>query len=191
MNFRSSVEIVPYDPAWPHQFEELREVLAEKLNALALDIEHVGSTSVPGLSAKPILDVDIVIATPDDLAPAVAALQGLGYEHQGDLGIAGREAFRYSNRDVPRDGSGREWPQHHLYVCQKGNRELRRHIAFRDYLRQHTGEVVTYSVLKQKLAEEFAMDRQAYVDAKSEYVDTILGRVDPSLLEEPASEATQ
>jgi GrpB-like predicted nucleotidyltransferase (UPF0157 family) len=180
-NVSAPIKIVPYDPIWPQQFEELREVLAEKLRALTLGIEHVGSTAVPGLPAKPILDVDIVIATQKDLAPAVAALQELGYEHQGDLGIPGREAFRYSGRDVPRNGSGREWPRHHLYACVEGNRELRRHLAFRDYLRQHPEEIATYSALKYKLAEEFAMDRHAYAEAKSEFVVTILGRVDPSL----------
>ena len=123
----------------------------------------------------------LVLVLALDLAPAIAALQELGYEHQGDLGLPGREAFRYSSPDVPRDGSGREWPTHHLYACLEGNRELRRHLAFRDHLRQHPEQADAYGRLKTELAQQFASDRRAYADAKTEFVLGVLDRIDPAL----------
>ncbi|MNV51043.1 dephospho-CoA kinase/protein folding accessory domain-containing protein [compost metagenome] len=92
-----------------------------------MTIEHVGSTSVPGLSAKPIIDMDVVVATRDDVKKAIQRLAILGYVHEGDLGAIGREAF------IPPNGV----PWHHLYVCTIDNAEYKRHIMFRDYLKSH------------------------------------------------------
>lgn len=100
------VVIVDYDPLWPKQFETLRYRLANVLGGLALTIEHVGSTAVPGLAAKPILDIDVLLRSPDDLPSAIAALASIGYLHRGDLGIPGREAFRAPSNYL----------RHHLYV---------------------------------------------------------------------------
>ena len=102
------VVIVPYDPAWPLIFEGLRDVHASALGRLALAIEHVGSTAVPGLAAKPIDDVDVAIPSRSVLSEVIALLARLGYRHQGDLGVPGREAFaREGSEDVPRAGTGR------------------------------------------------------------------------------------
>jgi GrpB-like predicted nucleotidyltransferase (UPF0157 family) len=87
------VEIVDYDPRWPETFASLRDQVAGVLGPFALRIEHVGSTSVPGLPAKPIIDLDVVIATQVDLPEVIGRLGTLGYQHEGDLGIPGREAF--------------------------------------------------------------------------------------------------
>jgi len=169
------IEIVPYDTRWPTQFEALRQVYVAALDGDTVSVEHVGSTSVPGLAAKPILDIDLVIPSRRDLAPAVRRLARLGYRHQGDLGIVGREAFsRDGADDVPRDGSGRQWPEHHLYVCAADSEELHRHLAFRDALRADPRLVEDYAALKRALAERFRHDRDAYSTAKTEFVQRVL-----------------
>lgn len=177
MKRKRQVVIADYDPGWPAVFQDLAQIYLSKLGELALSVEHVGSTSVPGLPAKPIIDIDIVIESHDKLPVVVDKLEQLGYQHEGDLGITGREAFKAAGTDVPRDGSGREWPRHHLYVCTKDSPELRRHLAFRDYLRSNPQAVKAYGDLKRRLAQLYTWDVEAYWKAKSEFVEGILALV--------------
>jgi GrpB-like predicted nucleotidyltransferase (UPF0157 family) len=130
---------------------------------MAVSIEHVGSTSVPGLAAKPIIDLDIVVADRAAVAAAIEVLAGLGYEHLGDLGVKDREAFRRP------PGSER----HNLYVCPAGGEGLRNHLAVRDHLRSHPGAVAEYAALKQRLAME-SPDIDAYVIAKTDLIISFL-----------------
>lgn len=172
---RKPVIVVPYDPTWPVTFEELRRVLAVGLGDVALAIHHVGSTAVPGLAAKPIIDIDVEISSRKHLAEVIRRLGGLGYRHCGDQGLPGREAFgRDDFAEVPRDGSGRLWAAHHLYVCASDCEELRRHLLFRDWLRTHPGRSAEYGLLKQRLAEAFRDDRDSYVEGKTELVESIV-----------------
>ena len=138
MTSKAPVVIVDYDPAWPVAFAALARVLSQAFGELALSIEHVGSTAVPGLAAKPVIDLDVVISAEERLPAVDAALMPLGYEYEGEKDIPGRHAFDRRGEDVPRDGSRLTWPAHHLYVCARGCTELRRHLAFRDYLRSLT-----------------------------------------------------
>jgi GrpB-like predicted nucleotidyltransferase (UPF0157 family) len=170
------ITIAEYDPQWPVTFAAVRHVLAKTLGTLALAIEHVGSTAIPGLAAKPILDLDVVVAYREYLPDVIEALSLLGYFHQGDLGIVGREAFGRRSPDVPRDGRGRTWPPHHLYVCAHDSAELARHITFRDYLRQTPEAVEAYAKLKRRLAEDFAHDHEAYAQHKTGFVEDMLRR---------------
>jgi GrpB-like predicted nucleotidyltransferase (UPF0157 family) len=170
MNKPAPIEVVPYDPIWPVEFDELAMVIARALGDAALRIEHVGSTSVPGLAAKPIIDIDVVIADIQGLPPAIARLATLGYVHQGNLGVPGREAFKYADASVPHDGSDRAWMTHHLYVCVQDSPELRRHVGFRDYLRSHPEVADAYGRLKVELAEKYRNDRLEYNNAKTEFV---------------------
>jgi GrpB-like predicted nucleotidyltransferase (UPF0157 family) len=158
------VSIVDYDPAWPATFAWLRDRASRVLGDIAQSIEHVGSTSVPGLAAKPIIDIDIVVPTPEASRASIARLSTLGYEHLGDLGMADREAFRAPPED----------PAHHLYVCLAGSRALRNHVQFRDYLRAHPDAVAAYATLKRNLATAFAHDRLAYAEAKTAFIVRIL-----------------
>ena len=176
MSQGNPVEIMEYDPRWARVFADLHGVIGAALGDLALAIEHVGSTAVVGLAAKPIVDVDVVIAR-GSLAGAVKALAGLGYVHQGDLGIAGREAFKRLGEDVPREGTGRTWMEHHLYVCEPDSLELRRHLAFRNYLRGNPEQARAYGQLKRKLAGRFRFDRNAYVEGKSEFIGAVLREI--------------
>lgn len=160
---KNPVVIVDYNSLWPKQFEILRSRLASALADHALTIEHVGSTAVPGLAAKPIIDIDVLLRSPDALPSAIAALASIGYQHRGDLGIPGREAFRTTAGDL----------HHHLYVCPNDT-EYQRHIAFRDHLRAHPTEADAYAALKRELAAKFGEDREAYNNAKREFVESIL-----------------
>jgi GrpB-like predicted nucleotidyltransferase (UPF0157 family) len=158
--------IEDYDPRWPQLFEMLRSRIAAVLDELAISIEHVGSTAVPGLAAKPIIDIDVLLKSSTDLAVVIRKLGDLGYEHRGDLGVSGRESLRAHAGAV----------QHHLYVCPLGSLEYDRHIAFRDYLRAHAADANAYALLKRQLASKFGSDREGYNEAKSEFVQRILRR---------------
>jgi GrpB-like predicted nucleotidyltransferase (UPF0157 family) len=157
------IEVVDYDEAWPAQFEELAGRYRGAFDGVAVAvIEHVGSTSVPGLAAKPIIDVDIVVAE-DDLEAASAALVAIGYEPLGDLGVPQRWAFR-----AP-DGGVRT----NTYVTVAGCLSLRNHLAVRDVLRADEGIRTEYGSLKRRLAAELD-DIDLYVEAKSAMVQRIL-----------------
>ena len=141
-----SVVVLPYDEQWEQAFAHIKDEIQEALGSLALSIEHVGSTSVRGLSAKPIIDIDIVIRDYAVFDVVVAALEEIGYHHEGDLGIAMREAFRYDGKE--------HLQKHHLYVCPEDSPELKRHLAFRDYLRAHPDAVREYSRIKEEGAKK-------------------------------------
>lgn len=157
------VVVSAYDPDWPGRFQFLRKRIADALGDMAAAIEHVGSTAVPGLVAKPIIDIDVVLTSETILPAAIERLARLGYIHRGNLGIPEREAFRAPAGD----------PRHHLYVCPPCSAEFRRHIAFRDYLRAHPRDAKVYGDLKIALAERFREDRPAYNAAKSEFVEEL------------------
>ncbi|TQR45940.1 GrpB family protein [Paenibacillus popilliae] len=168
------VIIEDYNDAWPVMFNELKNILGNKLGELALTIEHVGSTSVPGLSAKPILDIDIVIDSMTLLPQVIGKLSELGYFYEGNLGVENREAFARTDDIVPHNEEMNQKPKHHLYVCNKESEALKKHITFRDILRQHPDLVTAYSSLKIELAEKFTNNRTAYTDGKTHFVNTVL-----------------
>jgi GrpB-like predicted nucleotidyltransferase (UPF0157 family) len=175
------ITLEDYDPHWPQQFEELRSRIATALGPLASAVEHVGSTAIPGLLAKPIIDCDILLRSAADFPRAASILASLGYEHQGDLGVHGRQAFR------PPANAFR----HHLYVCPPDSPEYRRHIAFRDHLRSFPDDAAAYALLKRKLAATFGADREAYTQAKADFIEQILGRLQLSTTEPlPRAERT-
>jgi GrpB-like predicted nucleotidyltransferase (UPF0157 family) len=153
------IVIVDYDPAWPGEFGVLRDRAAAAVGGLAVAIEHVGSTAVPGLGAKPVIDL-IVVVEPAHVADAVERLTSIGYVHRGNLGVEGREAFS------PPEGEQR----HHLYVAPTDSEELRAQLAFRDRLRKDAKLAVEYETLKRELARRFRDDRPGYTDAKTEFV---------------------
>jgi GrpB-like predicted nucleotidyltransferase (UPF0157 family) len=159
------VVVTPYDEAWKQNFKEIEEEIKTALGDLMLRIEHVGSTAVPGLSAKPIIDIDVVIAGQKQLPEVIKRLEAIGYEYEGDLGIPGREAFRYEGKEHLR--------KHHLYVCPEDSPELKRHIAFRDYLRAHPAAVREYSRIKEEGAALYPRDIDRYIEHKSPFINKI------------------
>ena len=156
----------PYNLMWPEEFEKIKAFLWPYVKDVALDIVHVGGTAVPGLSAKPIIDIDIIINSYDDFPQIAERLGNLGYEHIGDLGIKSREVFK-------RLESG-DFMKYHLYVCPKDSPELRRHIALRDYLRRNDSAREEYTKLKQSLAKKFRNNIDAYIEAKHEFIMNII-----------------
>jgi GrpB-like predicted nucleotidyltransferase (UPF0157 family) len=150
-----------YNPEWPRWFEAIKSFLGDNISQRCIRIEHVGSTSVPGMTAKPIIDLILVIE-PQDFKEIKGLLAERGYHYQGDQGIIGREVFRLRDESV--DYSV---PYHHLYVCPQHSDELKREIAFRDFLRQSDEYARRLSELKWSLAEEFDNDRDAYMAGKA------------------------
>jgi GrpB-like predicted nucleotidyltransferase (UPF0157 family) len=157
---------VDYDAEWPAWFARLRERIWPAVHDFALGIEHVGSTSVPGLAAKPVIDLDLVVPSRREIPLAITRLSRLGYTHQGDLGIPDREAFDTPPSDAP----------HHLYVCPAESLALRNHLALRDHLRANASDVAAYSALKKKLAREFPHEIACYVEGKTEFILAILAQ---------------
>lgn len=156
--------IEDYDPVWPQRFEILHLRISAALGHLAAAIEHIGSTAVPGLAAKPVIDMDVLLRSIDDLPAAIRQLATIGYIHQGDLGVPGREAFRAPVGDL----------SHHLYVCSPDCQEYIRHLAFRDHLRSHSHDADAYACLKRSLAARYRTDRDCYTQAKTEFIRSVL-----------------
>jgi len=159
-----TIVVVDYDPAWPAAFERLRAAIWPGVRDAAEAIEHVGSTAVPGLAAKPIIDLDIVVRSGAEVPAAIARLAMLGYAHRGNLGIEGREAF-----------DGAPGPHaHHLYVCPRDSAALANHVAVRDYLRAHPDAAREYGQLKKALATRFPHDIEAYAGGKTDLLQRIM-----------------
>lgn len=158
-----SIEVVDWSPAWAEQFTEVAAVLRDALSGVAsARVEHVGSTSVPGLAAKPILDIDVVV-DPADVPAAVAALASVGYEHRGDLGVTGREAFFAPGP-----------PRRNVYVCAAGTTNVRNHLAVRDVLRSREDLRDAYAAVKRALADDPGMDIDTYLAGKSAVLQQVL-----------------
>ena len=147
-----------YNPKWAEHFQTLKEFL-EKNTSEYISIEHVGSTSIPGMNAKPVIDIDIVVEDAAQFLKLKEELEKIGYVHEGDRGIPGREAFDHKNVPVNID--------HHLYVCVKNNAELMRHLKFRDKLRATPELVDEYNKIKEEILAKVGTDnRTGYVQMK-------------------------
>ena len=162
------IDVVPYAADWPAAFDRVAGVLRTALRGVpTATVEHVGSTSVPGLAAKPVLDIDVIVEEPDVRA-AVAALEALGYVHRGDLGVTGREAFLAPDDD----------PRRHVYVCRAGTLNVRNHLAVRDVLRSRDDLRDAYAAVKLALAADPDMDIDTYSARKSAVLQTVLAESD-------------
>ena len=153
------IEVVEYRPSWVDEFQSYAKRLQLSLDGLVIGIEHVGSTSVMGLVAKPIIDIDIVISSRVVLGQVLQRLAAIGYKHIGNDGIPGREALG--------------WPEerrHHLYVCAVNAPNLHNHLIFRDYLREHPEAANAYGQLKKELAQQHRRDAESYCEAKTEFI---------------------
>ncbi len=170
-----AINIQKYNPEWKAKFEKLREYLLSHFANNDLTIEHVGSTSVPGMSAKPIIDIDLIIENNNEiLKKVINKLENLGYTHLGEMGISGREAFKRNSLKTPTTENGKEWFEHNLYVCKKGSIGLNNHLTLKKHLLNNPEKVIEYSELKQKLVEKFPNDIDSYVDGKTDFIIDIL-----------------
>jgi GrpB-like predicted nucleotidyltransferase (UPF0157 family) len=162
--FDPAIRIMEYDPAWPAlAAAELRRI-ADALGELAVRLEHVGSTAVPGLAAKPIVDLQLSVADIGSRERYVAPLEALGY-----LFVPEPESpdYHFFARPPERPRT------HHLHVCGAGSEHELRHLAVRDFLRAHAGEAVRYAALKRRLAARHPQDRLAYIEGKDAYVTAL------------------
>jgi GrpB-like predicted nucleotidyltransferase (UPF0157 family) len=155
------IVIEEYSSGWSEAFAQLQSAYRSRLGSYVAAIEHVGSTSVEGLAAKPVIDIDLIIEDSALLRPVITVLEDLGYRHAGDT-------------LTPVDGSSRTWPAHYLYVCTAGSISLKNHLAFRNYLRSHPKKAKAYGELKKKLAKENPNDIDAYVSGKTEFITGVL-----------------
>jgi GrpB-like predicted nucleotidyltransferase (UPF0157 family) len=156
-----AVRIVEYDPAWPGMAEAEIARIAGAVGEVAVRIEHVGSTAVPGLAAKPIIDLQLSVADVGARSLYVGPLEGLGYLFAPD---PASPDFHFFGLPAARPRT------HHLHVCAAGSEDERRHLAVRDYLRAHPDEVASYADLKRGLAARAPGDRLAYIEGKDAYV---------------------
>ena len=165
------VEIVNYDPRWPILFdEEARRLRAILDPSLVIGLEHFGSTAVPNLSAKPIIDILIAVRSlADAQASFVKALQNLDYIYWAENPKQDRMFFV---KGMPPFGTKRS---HHVHVTEPHG-EMWKRLAFRDYLRAHPEEAVNYERIKRGLATEYQRDREAYTDAKSAYIESVMDK---------------
>lgn len=160
-----------YDPAWADWFAQLRDWLAPALGDAAIAIEHVGSTAVPGLAAKGIIDIDIVVPM-GGLDAVIERLATLGYIHSGNQGVPSREAFNLA--DEQKKAS---LPVHHLYACREDSPELARHLFFREWMKTHAADREEYAHKKFLLAELCDHDRRLYADVKAVALDRFFRRI--------------
>jgi GrpB-like predicted nucleotidyltransferase (UPF0157 family) len=160
--------ICAYDPRWPTEFARLRQRAIAALGDLAVAVEHVGSTAVPGLAGKPVIDLDIVVSSREDVTVALDRLATVGYEREGRGGVVATV-----------DGlTAAHWPpderRHHLYIVVAGSQVHRERLAFRDYLREHPRQTQRYAELKVDATHNAAGDWERYAQLKQEFVQDVL-----------------
>lgn len=155
------VEVVPYCADWPSQFQAEAEELHQVLGDEVMSIHHFGSTSIPGISAKPVIDILVIVRNIDVIDGMNPKLAAIGYHAVGEYGIPGRRFF-YKGSDEVRS--------HHLHIYQTGNPHILRHLVFRDYLRTHPTPARNYAQLKEQLARQFPEDMDQYIAGKNDFV---------------------
>ena len=163
---KGEIRVIPYNPEWRNEFLRIQSMILENIGDIILSVEHVGSTSIEGLAAKPIIDIDVVIESYEMLPIIVKRLELIGFLHEGNLGIEGREAFKRTIED--------DFMPYHLYVCPKDGKGYLEQITFRDFLRENPESAQAYGRLKNELAEKYRFDREGYCNAKSDFCNEIL-----------------
>jgi GrpB-like predicted nucleotidyltransferase (UPF0157 family) len=153
------VEVVPYRAEWQTLFEKEKNLIAEVFNQTEAEIHHIGSTSVPGLSAKPIIDIMLAAESLESVEKATPALEAAGYDPRGENGIPGRRYFQKCDEKGIR--------KVHLHAFEKGSHQLYRHLVFRDYLRSHPEEAARYASVKEEAARQYEYEIESYIAAKS------------------------
>ena len=165
---RGTVVLADYSPSWKEAFREERVILANALASVPCEIEHFGSTAVPGLQAKPILDIAIGIEAPHPIEDCIPAIEETGFVYRGEDADAGSHLFVRGSEDEVRT--------HHLHVVRLGESNWERWLAFRDYLRRSASARETYAVEKARLAMRYKNDREAYTAGKSKVIGGLLAQ---------------
>lgn len=167
MRASAPIVIVPYDPAWPLKYEEEKIRILAAITPYVMCMEHMGSTAVPGLAAKPVIDILIGVRSLGDAPLFLPPLVSLGYEY-----IQKHEAMLPERRYLHRLVNGLH--THHLHMVEPDSDFFKIQIAFRDYLRRHQDTRDQYAALKLDMAQKYSHDREAYTDSKSAFILSIL-----------------
>ena len=157
------VQVVAHDPAWKRDFEAEADRITNALGDIIGSLHHIGSTAIPGILAKPVIDILLEVEDMPRLDERTPAMEQLGYEAMGEFGIPGRRYFRLDNASGVRT--------HQVHAFDVDSPDIERHLAFRDYMIAHPEEARKYGTLKQTLAREHADDIDAYMDGKDSYVE--------------------
>lgn len=161
------IEVVPHDSRWRALFEREASELIEIFRAEVVAIHHVGSTAIPNISAKPIIDVLVEVRDIERIDDFNREMIDRGYLPKGEFGISGRRFFIKGNE---------EQRSHHIHVFQVGHPAIERHLAFRDYMVAHPEEATAYSRLKEKLARKFPHDIEGYMAGKDDFIKGVDGK---------------
>lgn len=164
---RGKVTLVEYDPSWAKEFLLEKAKLEKSLAGFKVDIQHVGSTSIIGCTAKPIIDISICVESLEYGMLLIKPLENAGYEYRGDAGVPGKLFLKKQTGEIQ---------SHFIHIEQINSESYKNHILFRDYLNTHPEEVIKYSELKRRLAEKHPDNREAYTDEKAEFIQSILNR---------------
>jgi GrpB-like predicted nucleotidyltransferase (UPF0157 family) len=156
------VEVVPHDSRWQDAFVEAAAEITTVLGDAIAAIHHIGSTAIPGIYAKPIVDLLIEVKSLTFVDARNAAMNAIGYEAMGEFGIPGRRYFRKHNVVGTRT--------HHIHIFEQGTPQCDRHLAFRDYMIAHPEEAQQYSQLKRNLADQYPQDIESYMDGKDSFI---------------------
>ncbi len=175
--------IEKYRSSWIKDFEDLKREIENGLHGLDFTIEHVGSTSVPNLDAKPIIDIDIIYSKQPDFEKIKFGLEKIGYYHNGNQGIEDREVFKRNNKLTNKI---LDTITHHLYVCPTDSEALERHILSRNFLRKNEWARIIYQKMKYELAEKANQDRKKYAELKEQNVNDFID----SMIEKEKNERT-
>lgn len=166
---KSPIVIVEYDPQWPILFEQEKKIICAAIGQFVKGIEHMGSTAVPGLPAKPLIDICVGLQNIDDAMKCIEPLKSLGYEYVSEY-EAVLPNRRYFRKGLPGKRT------HHLHMWQIDSPGWKHHLLFRNTLRKNKQLAQDYLTLKKKLAEKYVDNRPAYSDAKSEFIESVLIR---------------
>lgn len=162
---RGTVRLISYSPAWHTLFEREKKTLLIALQGIVLRIEHIGSTSIPDMEAKPIIDMAAAIPSLDIVQNCIEPLAAVGYEYKGEYGLPGRHFFTKGSPHT-----------HYLHVVMKSSDHWNAWLTFRDYVTANKQVAAEYSALKRDLAKAYQSDREAYTKAKSEFINMIVAR---------------
>ncbi len=167
--------IETYTSNWIKNFADIKFEIDNALTGLTYSIEHIGSTSVPNLDAKPIIDIDIIYTAQSDFEKIKLGLEAIGYYHNGNQGIEDREVFKRKGNLV---NEILDNIKHHLYVCSKDSKALERHILSRDFLRKNEWAKLKYRQMKYEIAEKAGQDKKIYANLKelivNDFIDSII-----------------
>jgi len=161
----TKVVVEPHNPRWVDVFDIESKMVAQALGSNVVSIHHIGSTAIPAIYAKPIIDMLIEVTDSDDVDAHNPAMEALGYEAMGEFGIPGRRYFRKDNEAGFRT--------HQIHTFKAGSPEVNRHLAFRDFMLEHPEWAREYSDLKRKLAEAHSDDIERYMDGKDAFIKEI------------------